>query len=249
MRSGSCERRRTLSSGRRREPARAVRRPGPGAREGGREPPSRGRSGRARDRLRGPDPARDRIPRVVVELAGRRPLPAIADAERLERRLDVADAPGVKGAKLMLFGTPTSFPSRFCAKRASTRCSDSVAIASAHSRALKASRRRVISVTPTRYMLSSIVSTASIAANSPTPPAPNAASGTQKRDVSGCAPTASSARTWSNSVATAARSTGRNCSEGVPGARRTASDTTVTPNSSCVMMKSSTRFWKSRVWV
>jgi hypothetical protein len=72
--------------------------------------------------------------------------------------------------------------------------------------------------------------------NSPTPPS-KTASGIQNLEVNGSAPIASRASTCLNSVVTAARSTPRNCSEGVPGAFLIAFVTAVTPNCSCVTVK------------
>ena len=65
-----------------------------------------------------------------------------------------------------------------------------------------------------------MVSTTSRVEKRPTPPLSKAASGNQY-DVVNCVPPASfSASTWWNSWVTALRRTGRNASDGVPGAVR-----------------------------
>src|SRR3954452_13779287 len=64
--------------------------------------------------------------------------------------------------------------------------------------------------------------------------------GNQYLVVSGLPPTSLSASTWKYSVVTPLRKTGRNASEGVPGAFLIAADTSVTPSCSSVTRKSST---------
>jgi hypothetical protein len=124
-----------------------------------------------------PVPLATGSPGVVIELAGRCASAAVADAERFERGLDGFDRRVRERGEADVVGTPTGAPRAPSAKRASTRCSDSVAIASAQSGATNSFERYAASSTPIRYMLSSIVSTASMKAKRTAPPPPNAASG------------------------------------------------------------------------